>query len=662
VTRLKLRDDAFYAPTADGVCILTNSGEVVLTGPSIFQWVDRLVPYLDGRYTLAELTASMPVERKEMTERVITALRERGVLVKAEPSGQAQPPLTDAERQLYRREIGLLGYVAPFSEHSFRAFRETPLALVGSGRLLDAAVDAALCSGSRRVSIAMDLSDEDRLSTVVGRAGVVVYAGDRADLDQLHALDRACARTGIPFVAAVVTGGEAWLGPFGPSHGEHPRWASAWRRLHALDGVAATPLPAGECTGPVPTVVANQLLREVMRRLSGTSDPPGPERMTRIDLTSLRTQRHTLLPHPFVLAAPYRDRAGQHASIGRLRHGERIGADEFSRRIVACLDARLGVLGEVTERDLTQIPLAVSQVRVSDPVGLLGPDAPPPVVTGAGASLTDARRAAVLRGLAAYGSLMVDPRRLHVRPGATDPRTGDPEKDLAAMRAGGWTGFVWGHGLADGDLHEVSAEAVFPALRGDASTDLVPPGAAAGYDWDEAVRTGLLGQCRQVTLTEVADGRHRFTPIDWHEAALDEHGRRYRSLVKVIAGGLEVHDVTGSAEVPTLAFCLDGVTLAYASGFSFPEALRDGLAQLLLSQQAQTDGETGYAAARVPALPSSGRGLGVARCPDWSTDPARTVARLARLGWSPVAVPLDHDPGMTVSIMPYLVHIVLTRG
>ncbi len=64
MTRLKLRDDAYYAPTSEGICILTNSGEVVLTGPSIFQWVDRLVPYLDGSHTLAELTASMPASRQ----------------------------------------------------------------------------------------------------------------------------------------------------------------------------------------------------------------------------------------------------------------------------------------------------------------------------------------------------------------------------------------------------------------------------------------------------------------------------------------------------------------------------------------------------------------------------------------------------------------------
>ena len=100
-----MRDDAYYAPTSDGICILSNSGQVVLTGPSIFRWVDRLAPYLDGSHTLTQLTASMPADRRDMTERVIEALRAEGVVVEATEVGGQANPLTGAEREAYRREI-----------------------------------------------------------------------------------------------------------------------------------------------------------------------------------------------------------------------------------------------------------------------------------------------------------------------------------------------------------------------------------------------------------------------------------------------------------------------------------------------------------------------------------------------------------------------------
>ncbi len=136
MTRLKLRDDAYYAPTGDGIYILTNHGEVVMTGPSIFQWVDRLAPYLDGRHTLAELIAAMPADRRNMTERVVNALRERGVVVEAAEDKDPRHPLTDSERRLYRREIDVLGYFGPSAERSFRAYRDKVAVLVGADRML----------------------------------------------------------------------------------------------------------------------------------------------------------------------------------------------------------------------------------------------------------------------------------------------------------------------------------------------------------------------------------------------------------------------------------------------------------------------------------------------------------------------------------------------
>jgi ribosomal protein S12 methylthiotransferase accessory factor YcaO len=696
VTGLKLRDDAYYVPTSDGVWILTPAREVMLTGRSIFQWVDRLAPYLDGRHTLAELTAALPADRKQMAEKVITVLCERGVVVEVGDDTEPARPLAAGEKQLYRPEIAFLGYSASSGERSFQAYRDSIAVLVGAGQMLAEIVAAALCSGSRQLRIAVtdecptdlsvladsgrrarqhdprqritrttaELADERRLADLVAGTAIVVYASDRAGFDQARVLDRACARADVPFVAAVLAGDDAWLGPFGLA----PTWTSAWRRLCALDGAdPASFWRSGETAqrgdspaGAVLTVVANQLVREVVRLLSGTATLAGSARMTRIGLRSLRTERHAFLPHPFSLAADRPARADLPVAVARLRRGKRLDPDELSARMAGYLQARLGVLVEVTEGDFAQIPLAVAQVRVSDPVLLLEPGVPLLVVTGAGLSLAEARRAAVLRGLAAYGSLMVDPRRLHVRGDALS-LTGDPGEDLAALRAGQWSGFVWGHGLADRQPHALAAEVVFPALRRVRPGDLPPPGAAAGYDWPEAVRVGLIGQCRRLALAEIDAGRRRFRRISLDDAALDPHGGRYRSMAKIIGGELCVYDVTGSTGMPTLAFCRDGVTIAYASGFSFGEALRDGLAEVLLSHQAEANGDAAYAPPSVPPLPERGRLPGLMACPTWSTDVTATAARLARLGWKAVAVPLDHDPAVTSSVLPYLVNVVVTR-
>jgi len=699
VTGLKLREDAYYVATSDGVYILTPQGEVVMTGRSIFGWVDRLAPYLDGRHTLAELTAALPAGRKQMTERVISALRDRGVVVETGEDADQVYSLTSDERRLYSREIAFFGYSGSSGERSFQTYRDSVIVLVGAGRLFAETMRAALDSGSHTLRVALtgadpadlivladcerrarhrdprqriirsavDRADEDPLSDLVTGAGVVVYESDRADVGPARALDRLCSRASIPFVAAILVGDHAWLGPFGADTGGRHGWMSAWRRLLALEGDdggagdGRAPALGDPRAGAAPTVVANQLIREVMRQLSGTAMSAGPARMVRVELRSLNHKNHPFLPHPFSLAATRQDRAGLGAAVDRLREGERLEPEEFSGRMTACLDARLGVLSDVTEQDFAQIPLAVAQVRVSDPVRLLDPGLPLPVVTGAGLSLAEARRAAVLRGLAVYGSLMVDPRRLHAR-GDAPGLTGDPVEDLAALRAGQWSSFVWGHGLADGRPRALAAEAVFPALRGGRPGNAPPPGVAAGLDWVEAVRSGLVGQCRQLTLNELEVGQRQFTPIEWTEVALDAIGRRYRSMAAVLGDRLDLYDVTGSARVPTLAFRLDGVTVAYASGFSFGDALRDGLAEVLLFHQAQADGEAPYAPPRVPPMPEHESVPDITACPAWSIDAAGAAAQLAHLGWSVVAVPLDHDPSVTGTVLPYLVNVVVARG
>ncbi len=707
MSKLKLRDDAYYAQTADGVCILTNSGKVELTGPSIFQWVDRLAPYLDGKHTLAELTASMPTDRRKMTERVVGMLRDQQVVVETEETEDPVHRLPVAERRAYRREIGFLGYFSPSAERSFQAYRDSPVVLVGAGRMLVETVDAALCSGSRQLRVVVtddcptdeaglaecqqragrrdpaqritrasaDMADENQLSAVLDGAGIVIHACDTAAVARSRLLDQACGRLGIPFVSAMLVGDEAWFGPFGSPTGQRPGWMSAWRRLLAHDGAEARMARRTGAAqnrqghsgdemheGAAPAVVASQLTREVLRLLSGTAGQAAQATMTRVDLLSLETQSYRFLPHPFSLAVQRPDQASMLATIARLGKGERMDADEFDRRAVACLQPRLGVLGTVTEQDFTQVPLAVSQVQVSDPVLLLGQGTQLPVAVGAGLSLAEARRAAVLRGLALYASLMVDPRRIQVRRGAADRCTGDPEEDLRALVKGLWDGYIWGYGLADGLPHDVPAMAVFPALRGLQSGYMPPAGAAAGYDWREAVRRGLVGECRRLTLAEVADGSATITPVEWNDVPLDARGDRYRSMVKIIGQRLNVYDVTGSPRLPALAFCLDGVTVAYSCGFSFAQALCDGLADVLLCYQAQASGQTDYAPPSLPPLPQQGRLPHVEVLPAWSTDETTTAVRLARLGWTAAAVPLDHDPGVSASVLPYLINVVLTRA
>ncbi len=71
---------AYYAETPDGVHMLTHDGELALTGPAVYRLLDRLAPALNGQYSLADLTAHLPLERQTMVRDLVTALIERSVV------------------------------------------------------------------------------------------------------------------------------------------------------------------------------------------------------------------------------------------------------------------------------------------------------------------------------------------------------------------------------------------------------------------------------------------------------------------------------------------------------------------------------------------------------------------------------------------------------
>jgi hypothetical protein len=79
----KLRPGHYFVPVPDGVCFLRAGQATTLSGATIYSWIERLAPHLDGRRTLAELTAGLDGDRGTMVERIVAALHEAGLLTDA---------------------------------------------------------------------------------------------------------------------------------------------------------------------------------------------------------------------------------------------------------------------------------------------------------------------------------------------------------------------------------------------------------------------------------------------------------------------------------------------------------------------------------------------------------------------------------------------------
>ncbi len=125
---------------------------------------------------------------------------------------------------------------------------------------------------------------------------------------------------------------------------------------------------------------------------------------------------------------------------------------------------------------------------------------------------------------------------------------------------------------------------------------------------------------------------------------------------------VSARDLTGVLGVPACALRI-GRHAVVAAAPTSAQARSDALRQALLAWQSTVEGQPDCAPATVPVawLTSAGEGGAPASClpvdpglPDWS----RMATALCADGWTPVAVPLDHDPQAT-RLLPYLVQVVL---
>jgi putative thiazole-containing bacteriocin maturation protein len=670
----------------DGVFVLSSQASRGIKGQQIAQWLDRLAPYLDGSNTIDELVTSLSADKQQMVRTLIAFLARNGYVkdaTKDEPHS-----LSADEQRVYEPEISYIDYFADSAAHRFQRYRESSIVVIGSGLTLAALVRALLQAGLRRVHVIttgecpadMTLLIEDirltcvrdpfqeivhhvfeegeyaALADVLDGAGMVLHVADRPMIGRALALQRLCGERQHVLLQGVVVDGCAWLGPVASSQ-EGPGWEDAWRRLQAnlpgeggssayafADAPASAPGPF--LAGPTAAIVGNHLGFTCFKHVAGVET--ATEHLTRIDLETLRTTTHRFAAHPLARPAGPEDDLEFLARMCALRDGVPVDEDTFSQRAAECFDERLGLFTTLGEGHLTQLPLCVAQVVVSNPVDLIDISSGHPYAVGVGDDFVSARRRATQRAFEIYASIMVDRRRFL------------PADDMAASNPAAHE-TLWGFDLLDAKPRRIDAGLAFPSTTRAASPSTRPVGLTSGFDWTQAVTRGLLDHCTALTAAEARRCHVPFAAVDLSTQPLDEKGLRYQGILDSVGVPVSVYDITGSLGVPAYAFCVGAETVAYMAGPGCASAIAEGLELVLLSYQAKVNMQAQYAPPPVADLPPSLRGP-ISSQPGGRHDldlQWRSLAEaLASSGHRPVIVPLDHDPAVS-RILPCIFQLVV---
>jgi len=432
----RIRADAFFVPTDDGVRLRNDRGSLVVGGRSAYPLVKWLFSALDGRRTVGEIWQGIESARRSPVEALIRTLANNGFLRwVAEPL--EIPPWADA---LYGDYIAFVDEHVDAAMDRFMHFRTRRLACIGDGSLLSGAVTALLEAGASAVDVFARSGDPQELTALrlladraierdpdlnvnlktipqgairegakgaIGAADCVLFCSDRGTFEEAGALHALAAEGGCPFGAVLTAGDVVVASPLSvPEAG--PCWECAYRSIY-LPG----PSPSrGGSVAPAPAALGS--FSEVLRVFCHYTGIPHelPAQCTLVNPRTLAADVHRVLWHPLCsrhgASFSVADASPLPLGSGPPTRADLPGPDDpaaslaeqdaIATATARWTDAFTGPLIKIGEEELGQIPLAASRCVLRAPLSRLDDPAAQAFVVH-GLSARETRNQAVLVGL-----------------------------------------------------------------------------------------------------------------------------------------------------------------------------------------------------------------------------------------------------------------------
>lgn len=614
-SRPRLRHDVLFADTGSGVLLRHADASFVVKGRGAYRFFSVLAPYFTGKVTVEELAEAIPRQQRPMLLSLVGTLLERGFArdSRLSPEGALAPEIQAG----FQRQIDYVEHYVDGAVERFARFRDLRVLVAGDGPLTGWAALGLLRNGAASVDMAdgggitdelldeadrlkrdgcpVELRDADlSLDTVTGadlsEYDLVLVTADERSLAHLW---RLCADADAPpLLPAVLLGEHAVVGPLN-AHGTDSCWncfllryteaadaevsARIWRRFQVDGGQPASTW----IHEPQTAMIGNALAFEAFRWATGVLEGETLEAALVQDLRTLDSASERVLPHP---SCPAPHEAGTPAVAPPLGlDAEPEDDDSVSEAYQAAevlVGARLGVIQEYLDLDLTQSPLKVSRVGFVGQEGNGSRIARADVHTTLRARLRT-MRAAALNYVRTNATVTGDPGRPDV--GRISTATGVPGSKAEGPLARG-------HCLIDGVVREVPVAAVHPfsAFNSEGLFERTVAGEGAGSTAAYAINAALFSAGAFDALREAASGR----PVTRIDPSDPPVGSELEFLIGVAATmGTEVELLRLTGSVPTVvARRVDGADWTLGFGVSTTEAVTAALRDLVALEQLTENG------------------------------------------------------------------------
>src|SRR5688572_15960547 len=145
----KLANDVVIIRRAESTFFRSDGGTFVARGADVYELVQQLAPLMTGMASLEEIAQHFPPAVRPRIERVIYALRDRGIV--RNDYGRHVRRLPACLRTHFGAQLSLIEHLADAPEARFDRFRRSRVLLVGSGVAFQRCAAALVRNGLARL-------------------------------------------------------------------------------------------------------------------------------------------------------------------------------------------------------------------------------------------------------------------------------------------------------------------------------------------------------------------------------------------------------------------------------------------------------------------------------------------------------------------------------
>ncbi len=415
--RLKMNRDTFVYPQNNGgVYLRNNITSIQMEGNTIDQWLEKLMPMLDGSRSLEDITDGLPDPYKEQVIKITEVLYTNGFV--RDTSQDLPHQLSYAVLEKYSSLIEFIDHLSHSGAHRFQNYRESKIAVIGFGPLLSSLAQSLLQSGLPAFTILHNNVQQSEMKKLqshiksetstdpetsitflpfnidtcindLANFDYVVYGNEDNNPEQLLMIQNICSNQSKSFLPVTLHDDQAFVGPFVSSDS-----AACWKTASLRIGKPDNEKNRTTSSSTASNLLANIAVFMLFKKITGVQENH-ENSIYYLNVETLEGSWHPVSPHPLVNKKMKIEKIDDPLLFLKKSTNRELDLHSLFYQITS---SQTGIFQKFEEEDLTQLPLSQCKVKVADPFG----ENQPTIIISSGRTHEDARLEAGLAGIETY--------------------------------------------------------------------------------------------------------------------------------------------------------------------------------------------------------------------------------------------------------------------